>query len=374
MAGDVWEMMIAVAGMNRRRKRPRRHVTSIGASSGGPAEQVGGPVPFGLCGTGLIDAVIEARMGPINVCRAATLAELDGRSVPPTPRDLVAAGPVEPLAAATLAPGSLWARFLAQGVADPRLSDQVRGHVEGASFRAVRDRTSLPRSITSPSRSAPAAWTKPLWVAAALPRGGGGVARRRTFASRLPDAVLVADLIDACVGLLHGPDRSLETRTALEGTTAVPTRRLLTIRKELTCSSPRWLTIARRDDALVEPGGRFENEAVGYPAGDAWAHRGELHVSSFRMVRRGAFGTAVIPSSACVSSELSASSTPTQTSMRSATSTASGSRDDGGGGAVSSPLRARHGDADGLVHAAGAEWLGDVVERSDDAVADGPEA
>ncbi len=170
---------------------------------------------------GLIDAVIEARMGPINVCRTAMLAELDGRSVPPTRRDLVAAL-VEPLAAATLAPGSCWARFLAQGVADPRLSDQVRGHVEGASFRAVRDRivASLDH-VPEPLRTGRV--DQAVGVAVALLAAAEARPRRRT-SSRLPDAVLVADLIDACVGVLDA-DSSLETRTALERMTAAPTRR-----------------------------------------------------------------------------------------------------------------------------------------------------
>ena len=118
-------------------------------------------------------------------------------------------------------------------------------------------------------------------------RGSGGVARRRT-SSRLPDAVLVADLIDACVGVLEA-DSSLETRTALERMTAVPTRRALTIRKELTCSSPRWAHASpagtRRPRSRTVSAVRERGRRV--PGGRARAHRGELHVSSFRIVRRG---------------------------------------------------------------------------------------
>jgi hypothetical protein len=149
------------------------------------------------------------------------LAALDDRSVPPTRRELVAAL-VEPLAAATLAPGSCWARFLAQGVADPRLSDHVRGHVEGSSFRAVRDRivASLDH-VPEPLRSGRV--DQAVGVAVARLAAAETRSRHRS-SSRLPDEVLVADLIDVCVGVLDA-DSSLETRTALDRTTAAPTRR-----------------------------------------------------------------------------------------------------------------------------------------------------
>src|SRR5687768_9366109 len=67
---------------------------------------------------GLIEAIVATRMGPINEQRAARLAALDAAGGAPELRSLVAVL-VEPLAEATMRPGSCWARFLAQGIADP---------------------------------------------------------------------------------------------------------------------------------------------------------------------------------------------------------------------------------------------------------------
>ena len=87
---------------------------------------------------GLIEAVVAARMGPVNERRLELLAALDARPGEPTLRDLATAL-VLPLAEHTIAtPDSHWARFLAQGLADPALSAVVRRNFEGRSYRAVR--------------------------------------------------------------------------------------------------------------------------------------------------------------------------------------------------------------------------------------------
>ena len=72
--------------------------------------------------------------------RAEMLAAYDARPGEPSLRDLVA-GLVAPLAEHTVArSGSHWARFLAQGMADPVLSAVVQRRLEVRSYRDLRDR------------------------------------------------------------------------------------------------------------------------------------------------------------------------------------------------------------------------------------------
>jgi AcrR family transcriptional regulator len=88
---------------------------------------------------GLIEAIAAARMGPINEARRQRLAELDASGEPPSVRDLVEVI-VHPLAEATMRPGSCWARFLAQSLTDPELSEVVRQRFEGRAYRDTCDR------------------------------------------------------------------------------------------------------------------------------------------------------------------------------------------------------------------------------------------
>lgn len=87
---------------------------------------------------GLIQSVVVARMGPINERRLAELAAIEAAGTP-TLRQLVEIL-VLPLAEATAKPGSTYARFLLQGLADPVMGEIVRGSMESRSIRAVRDR------------------------------------------------------------------------------------------------------------------------------------------------------------------------------------------------------------------------------------------
>ena len=89
---------------------------------------------------GLIAAVLEARMGPVDIQRRAMLDAIDTGPAPTGLRTLVEAL-VVPLADATVGrPGSHYARFLAQVLLDPMLSDMARDHLRIASFLDVHKR------------------------------------------------------------------------------------------------------------------------------------------------------------------------------------------------------------------------------------------
>jgi AcrR family transcriptional regulator len=152
---------------------------------------------------GLIEAVVAARMGPVNERRLALLADLDARPAPPSRRDLVAAL-VEPLAEHAVArPGSTWARFLFQGFADPAVSAVVQRSLEGASYREVRRRMvatldHVPARLRQ-RRVDHAVGLAVLSLAsteAQLAAGGR---------PRVPVPVLVADLVDMCTAALAAP-------------------------------------------------------------------------------------------------------------------------------------------------------------------------
>lgn len=146
---------------------------------------------------GLIEAVLSARMAPVNEQRRQVLASL-GAEAPM--RDLVVAL-VEPLARATACtPGSHWARFLFHGWADPELHDVVRRSLEASSYREVRDRLAAALGhLPEPVRRRRIDQVVGL-VVLSLAAAEGGTGRRR-----LPIDAQVTDLVDACCGLLLAP-------------------------------------------------------------------------------------------------------------------------------------------------------------------------
>lgn len=86
---------------------------------------------------GLVEAVVELRMGPVNARRQELLAALD----PGASRQELVEAFVVPLAEHTVGrPGSRWARFVFQGLSDPALHAVVARCFEGASFRDVHAR------------------------------------------------------------------------------------------------------------------------------------------------------------------------------------------------------------------------------------------
>lgn len=152
---------------------------------------------------GLIEAVIAARMGPVNERRLTMLAELDARPSPPSPRELVAAL-VVPLAEHTVAvPDSYWARFLFQGFADPALAAVVRRNLEGRSYRDVRTRLiaaldHVPERLRG-RRVDHAVGLMAMSLATAE-------AHRATADRTLvPLSDLVADLVDVCTAVITAP-------------------------------------------------------------------------------------------------------------------------------------------------------------------------
>lgn len=152
---------------------------------------------------GLIEAVVAARMGPVNERRLEMLAALDAAPHEPSLRDLAAAL-VVPLAEHTVATTeSHWARFLAQGVADPALSAVVRRNLEGRSYRALRARMvaalgHVPDRLRERRVDHAVALVTVSLAGAEASRSAGGRAR-----VSVPE--LVAELVDVCAAVLAAP-------------------------------------------------------------------------------------------------------------------------------------------------------------------------
>jgi AcrR family transcriptional regulator len=158
---------------------------------------------------GLIDAVVAARMGPVNERRLEMLAALDAQPSSPTLRDL-AAVLVVPLAEHTVAvPGSHWARFLAQGLADPTLSSVVRRNFEGRSYRDVRARIVAALDHVPPTRRARRTGHAVGLVVLSLATTEAQLTT--SGSARIPLAELVTDLIDICAAVLAAPAAAVTT-------------------------------------------------------------------------------------------------------------------------------------------------------------------
>lgn len=149
---------------------------------------------------GLIEAVMDARMGPINSRRLAILEQLGHH---PSTKQLIEAL-VLPLAdVATHEPGSYWARFLLQGSFDPTVRDLVRASFAASSFRAVRS------MLISSLEDVPAevrAHRADRMVEFMLVALASAEEARHT--GRLEDAAApryAADLIDMCCAMLTAP-------------------------------------------------------------------------------------------------------------------------------------------------------------------------
>ncbi|WP_204164715.1 TetR/AcrR family transcriptional regulator [Nocardioides daejeonensis] len=97
---------------------------------------------------GLLDAVLERRMAPVDAHRRELLEASAGV---PLGHAEVAAVFVRPLAAQTLGrPGSTFARFLMQALSDPTQSARVLEHVRAASFRDLRERFRAATPLPAP--------------------------------------------------------------------------------------------------------------------------------------------------------------------------------------------------------------------------------
>jgi AcrR family transcriptional regulator len=152
--------------------------------------------------TGLIEAIAATRMGPINEVRRQLLDELDDGDGTATVRQVVEAI-VHPIADATLRRGSCWARFLAQGLADPEINDVVRRTFEAGPYRDALHRlldsmADVPEALRR-RRVDHAIGLLVLSLAASegLLASGGRLL--------VPVDAQVADLVDLCTAVLEAP-------------------------------------------------------------------------------------------------------------------------------------------------------------------------
>ncbi len=152
---------------------------------------------------GLIEAVVAARMGPVNERRLELLAALDARPEAPTLHDLAAAL-VVPLAEHTIAvPSSHWARFLSQGLADPTLAEVVRRNFEGRSYRAIRTRALAALDHLPPERRERRLDHAVGLVVLSLAATEAQLAA--TGSTPVPLADMIADLVEICAAVLTAP-------------------------------------------------------------------------------------------------------------------------------------------------------------------------
>lgn len=145
---------------------------------------------------GLIGAVLESRMAPVNVRRRELLTELG--DVAPSSRD-VARVLVLPLAAETLGrPGSHYARFLLQTMVDPEASPVAVEHLRADSFRELWQRFSA--TTTLPAPLAEIRFTSAVSLC---------VTTLATWEAHRPATVdltaVVADLVHTCTAVLDAP-------------------------------------------------------------------------------------------------------------------------------------------------------------------------
>lgn len=149
---------------------------------------------------GLIAAVVDARMGPINSRR---LVVLEGLGPEPEMRELVE-GFVLPLAeVAVVGTGSYWARFLLQGSFDPTVRDLVRSSFSASSFRTVRAAL-IARLGELPEPARPHRVDRMVeFVLVAL--ASAEEAREDGRMGAGVGAHYVADVVDMCCGLLAAP-------------------------------------------------------------------------------------------------------------------------------------------------------------------------
>jgi len=145
---------------------------------------------------GLIAAVVETRMAPIDAARGRLLAELDA-----TPsvsvRGLVAAL-ICPLAEAVASrPGSRYARFLVQATFDPVLSSIVDEHVRAGSALDVMNRLT---GCTGLEENLESSRLQSLWATAVTT-----LARWEASPELFADPALLPDLVDTATAALMAP-------------------------------------------------------------------------------------------------------------------------------------------------------------------------
>ena len=159
---------------------------------------------------GLVEAIVETRMAPVNAERLALIEQLDAKGRGHDLRALVEAM-IDPLAHATLGtPGSAYARFLAQVLADPKMSVVVGRHLQAESFRIARQRLAALLADDVPAELQPVRVERVIGLAII------SLAAWEDTPGTSP--AQLADLVDACVAVLRAPV-SARTRAALAAET-----------------------------------------------------------------------------------------------------------------------------------------------------------
>lgn len=150
---------------------------------------------------GLIEALVELRMSPVDTRRQELLDEIERVGDPTTVRQAVEAL-VRPLAAETLGrPGSRYARFLVQALFDPALADTIRKHLRAGTYRHVH------RLLVDlcPAPAQVAHWRADSIVMLAMTTLAAHEGSDRTPAQT---AAIVSNLVDTCVAVLEAPTTS----------------------------------------------------------------------------------------------------------------------------------------------------------------------
>ncbi|WP_228567035.1 TetR/AcrR family transcriptional regulator [Nocardia sp. SYP-A9097] len=145
---------------------------------------------------GLLDAIIEARMSPVDECRERLLADLQAQGSPPDVRRAVESL-VLPLAAETLGrKGSRYARFLSQAMFDPALAETLQKHLRAESFRRAEE---IVISIANAPRDI-AEWRSANIVNLAITTLARWEDKDRSL---VLTARIISELIDSCVAILE---------------------------------------------------------------------------------------------------------------------------------------------------------------------------
>ncbi|WP_416061769.1 TetR/AcrR family transcriptional regulator [Rhodococcus indonesiensis] len=148
---------------------------------------------------GLLEAIVEARMAPVNARRQELLDDMNRLGALVTIRQAVEAL-VRPLAAETLGrPGSRYARFMVQALTDPALADIMQKHMNGESYRRVHQ-LMVELSCAGHASAVRRANNVVMLTMAALAAQEGRV--------RTPEqtAEIVSDLVDSCAAVLGAPN------------------------------------------------------------------------------------------------------------------------------------------------------------------------
>lgn len=150
---------------------------------------------------GLIAAVVEARMAPVNRRRQEILDAWESEEIVPSVRQVVEAL-VVPLAAETLGrEDSFYARFLAQALVDPGLAGILQKHLQAESSRQVQTLLVANTDVPAEVGRARAAEILSLVVSSLAMR------ERRARTSNDVTA-FVADLIEICIAIVGAPGAS----------------------------------------------------------------------------------------------------------------------------------------------------------------------